>query len=133
MTEGQTMIKTGLGASLVFMFVFAIASTVHAQSAEDLAKGQSPGVRYVNRFNDEGIPTVNVLIIRGDEITFACEEGRSKGVSYVASRIGNKRTEGNKVILESNDGRMEYTIDGYRLIQRPKSGVWSAGIVYTRE
>jgi hypothetical protein len=126
------MRKIGIAAFLASVLVFSVASIGYAQSAEDLAKGQSVGVRYTNRFiSDNGIPTVNVIYIRGDEIISACEEGASKGFSST-SRVATKRTEGNKLILDDGGGN-EYIIDGYRLIQRPKSGIWGAGVVYTRE
>jgi len=124
------MRKTGLAALLASVLILAAASMGYAQSAEDFVKGQSRGIRYANRFNDDGIPTVNVLYLRGDTLTDVTEEGRSKGF-YRTISIVSKRSEGNKLILD--DGNVEYIVDAYRLVERPKNGAWGAGIVYMRE
>jgi hypothetical protein len=126
------MRKIGLAAPFAFMLIFAVASMGHAQSAEDLVKGQSPGVRYVCRDKMDGVtPSTIVIYIRGNELTWSWEEGPSKGL-HTSERIVSNRPEGNKLIFLTTSGR-EYVVDGYRLIARdPKTGQDTSG-VFTRE
>lgn len=130
MAGGEIMRRTCLAALLVSVLFLAMASGGYAQSAEDMIKNQSPGVRYAYRGDINGAPGVEAAYVRGDQITFVVEEGRSKGFSHTF-RPTNKRTEGNRVILE--DKLREYSIDSYRLVERDKTGTWTSVNVYMRE
>ena len=96
-----------LACILMFMAVrFALA-----QSAEDIIKGQSPGVKYAaTYYDDNGRPMKQTIYIRGDEITEVTEPS---GIIN-RPRLMRKLTEGNKLVLQCEDGgiKRDFIIDG---------------------
>jgi hypothetical protein len=110
--------KDILAGALLLIFFIGCVSFVMAQSAEEMARGQSPGLKYVHRFTDqEDKSHLLSIYIRGDEITLThTVEGMSKGSSDTV-RLVSKRTEGNKLILKDSKNN-DYIIDGHWLIHR---------------
>jgi hypothetical protein len=128
---------------LIFGCMSAATSTGQAQSAEDLAKSQNLGVKYVYR----GCNLAELIYIRGDKLS------EIKKLTLIIEAQGNhktyttrltfpilaKRQEGDKIILDyqwPNGGdTYEATIIGDTLINRKTKG-YLAGIreeVFTRE
>jgi hypothetical protein len=111
-----------------FMLVLAATSTGQAQSAEDLVKGQNPGVKYVYR----GCNLAEVIFIRGDKLTEIDEltliiEIHGCPPERLTFPILAKRQEGNKLILDYQwplgGDTYEATIIGDTLTNRKTKGI----------
>jgi hypothetical protein len=120
------MRKTGLAVFFVSVLILAVGSMGYAQSAEDLAKGQSVGVRYTMTRVEDGLTATHRIYIRGDEVTWTVAKGSEPELTMLQGRVTNKHIDGNKLILETNlPPYPRMIIDGYRLI--------IGAIVLTRE
>ncbi len=116
-----------------FMLVLAAASTGQAQSAQDLVKGQSPGVKYV--FRGDGV--AEVISIRGDELTEIIEMDGCPPQRFTFP-ISAKRQEGNKLIFDYQwplgGDTYEATINGDNLTNRKTKGILAGREdIFTRE
>jgi hypothetical protein len=140
------MRKIGFGALLAFMLTFTTASMGHAQSAEDLARGQSPGVRYSAPSSDICSKSKLVIDIRGNEVTYGeilewqsdsnCNPGMTIGAlhKYSINHVTNQYKEGNKVILELDGGNVplgetKVIIDGYEATHCDRQGKCYGGFM----
>jgi len=140
------MKKMGLAALLASILMFTVASMGYAQSAEDLAKGQSPGVRYSQTSTDICSRSKLVIDIRGNEVTYGqilewqtnsnCNPGLTVGAlhKYSINHVTNKYTEGNKLILELDGGNVPWgdtkvIIDGYEATHCDKQGECYGGFM----
>lgn len=132
------MRRTGLAVLFVSVLILAAASMGYAQSAEDLAKGQNAGVRYdcITGQDGSGRPWIDTVYIRGDEVTYTQFQPDGSELPLGEVRVTNKRTEGNKLILETTPpfanvpGPGIITIDGYRLTFHP---MFNEGEVFNRK
>jgi hypothetical protein len=128
---GTEMGKAGIAVLLSVMMALAFNSLALAQSAEDMVKGQSPGIRFTRLFVDVCSRTTLTIDIRGDEVTYGeridwAERGCVPSNMVVGvwkaletARVTGKYMNGNKLVLET-DSRLYVTkviIDGHRLTQ----------------
>ncbi len=132
--------RTVLAAFLACVLTCTFSSIGHAQSAEEMAKGQSPGIRYIKPFSDDCERYKLVVDIRGDELTYGkiqdwatseCKLHNPSVPNYVfgtlwkysTSRIVKKYMDGNKVVFETNGNDVaRFIIDGYSA-----TSCWKAG------
>lgn len=125
------MKKIVLAALLASVLVFTVVSIGKSQSAEEMAKGQSAGIKYVKPYSDECQRGKGVIVIRGDEIThgqiqdWATAECKLRNPAvpnytfgtlwtYSTDRITRKYKDGNKLILETDGySTRKIIVDGY--------------------
>ena len=131
----------------VVLFVLVPWTPAQAQSAEDLAKGQGPGVRYIKPYSDECTRGKLIIEIRGNEVTDAdFLEWATRGCTapnhsvgtlhkYSVNRVTNKYMDGNKLILElASDlpwGLTRVIVDGHEATKCGKDQKCYGG--FTRE
>gem|GEM_PF-307740 len=120
--EEQHLKTLSIALMAAFMLVLAATSTGQAQSAEDLVKGQNPGVKYVYR----GDGVAEVIYIRGDELTEIIEIPGNPP-ERLTFPILARRQEGNKLILDYQwplgGDTYEATIIGDTLTNRKTKGI----------
>ncbi len=106
------MKKIVLAALLASVLVFTVVSIGKSQSAEEMAKGQSAGIKYVKPYSDECMRGKLIIEIRGNEVTDAdflewatracTAQNHPVGTlhKYSVNRVAKQYMDGNKLILD---------------------------------
>ena len=125
------MKKMLFAAVLSGMLIFSGFSIGYSQSAEDMARGQGPGLRYTRLFTDTCSGTTATIDVRNDEVTYGerLEWAQKNCVAPDAhpgvwkevetAHVTKKYMEGNKLVLATNSRLYlsKLIIDGHKLTQ----------------